>query len=91
MLKGEKIILAVEPEYKILSKKFNRDIRQYVFTIKKAEIQFDRTANELALDKSILFSLPSEDIYDVGYTHGSEAVLKERVALLETKRKLNSK
>ncbi|TAK73114.1 MAG: hypothetical protein EPO11_09000, partial [Gammaproteobacteria bacterium] len=52
-----------EPEYKIVSKKFNRDLNQYIFAIEtKEQIRFDRTAEELAKDKNVLAYMCLQDI-----------------------------
>ncbi|TAK78571.1 MAG: hypothetical protein EPO11_01085 [Gammaproteobacteria bacterium] len=79
---------ATNTVYRIASKRFHREIKQYLFTIETGEIQFERTADELAGNQDILANLPFHDVYDVGYTHGSEAILKEQKALLAAKKKI---
>lgn len=77
------------PAYKIVSKKFDKTIQQYIFNIETAEQQrFLRTAEELSKDKNLLKQLDLNDIYDIGYTQGSESILKEKMALLMVKNKL---
>jgi hypothetical protein len=76
----------MQPSYKIVSKKLDKEIQQYIFTIEtKDQVRFIRTADELSLDSKLLSHMDINDIYDVGYTHGSESVLKERAALLLAK------
>lgn len=71
---------------KIISKKFDRDTQQFIFTIQSNENnQFTRTAEELSKDKELLASMSFYDIYDLGYTHGSESLIKERTALMLAK------
>jgi hypothetical protein len=75
-----------EPFYKIISKKFNKEIQQYIFTIQTLENKhFTRTANEIAQNKELLKNLSFSDVYDIGYTQGSESILKEKLALLLAK------
>ena len=69
--------------YKITSKRFDRDSNQNIFTIETNKNQtLSRTANEIAQDKNLLAKMELEDVLDIGYTHGSESVLKEKLALL---------
>lgn len=66
------------PVYKIISKKFDRKIKQYLFTIEtKDQIRFIRTGTELSLDKNLLSNLETGDVYDIGFTQGSESILSE--------------
>lgn len=75
-----------EPTYKIVSKRFDAKMQQYIFTIEtKEHIRFTSTAEELSLDKNLLSNIGMQDIYDIGYTHGAESILKERVSLLLAK------
>ena len=76
-----------EPRYKIISKRFDVKLQQYIFTIEANDnIFFDSTAEELSRNKNILSNIGIQDIYDIGYTQGSESVLKEKAALLLAKR-----
>jgi hypothetical protein len=77
-----------EPRYKIISKKLDRESQQYIFTIEtEGNIRFERTAEELSYDKDILLNMNTEDVYNVGFTQGSESVLRERVAILLMKKR----
>lgn len=71
------------PQYKLISKILDKKNSQYLFTIgTKNGLQFTRTANELSKETHILSNLTICDILDVGYTQGSESILKEKLALL---------
>lgn len=75
--------------YKIVSKTFNRELQQYVFTIEtKDKLRSTLTAEELSKDKKLLLDMNIEDIYDIGYTQGYESILKEKIGLLLEKRKI---
>jgi hypothetical protein len=75
-----------EPKYKIISKKYDRESQQYFFTIaSKDKATFILSADELSKDKILLYNMNIQDIYDIGYTHGSEAIIKEKTALLLAK------
>lgn len=70
-----------ESIYRITAKKFDSKIKQNMFTIEtKENIRFIRTASELSCDKNILLNMSKEDIYDVGYTQGSESVMNEKIS-----------
>ncbi len=76
-----------EHSYKIISKKIDRLSKQVIFTIETREkIKFTRTADELSKDRTLLENLNFQDIYDIGYTNGTEQILKEKTALLLIKR-----
>lgn len=80
-----------EKIYKIISKKYDKDTSQYVFVIEiKDQQMIVRTSNEIAQDKELLFNMDIHDIFDIGYTQGSESVLKEKKALLISKSKNKS-
>lgn len=71
---------------KIISKRYDRDLQQFIFTIKtKDKVQFSRTADELANDKKLLTNMDINDIYDICYTSGAESILKEKTMLLLAK------
>jgi hypothetical protein len=71
-----------DPLYKVVSKKIDKELGQYVFTLEnKNNDYFIRTAEEIAHEKNILMNLDWLDVYDVGYTHGIEGILKEKCAL----------
>ena len=75
--------------YKIVSKTFDRESQQYVFTIEtKDMLRSIRSAEELSKDKKLLLGMNIEDIYDIGYTQGYESILKEKIGLLLQKRKI---
>lgn len=75
-----------EHSYKIISKKIDHISKQFIFTIETREkVKFTRTADELSKDRALLENLSFQDIYDIGYTNGSEQILKEKTALLLTK------
>ena len=77
-----------EPLYKIISKRLDSEIQQYIFTIEtKENIFFTRTAEELSRDKNLLSNISMQDIYDIGYTQGAESILKEKASLLLAKQK----
>ena len=68
-----------EPEYKIVSKRMDTKLQQYIFTIEnKNGIRFDNTAEELSRNKNLLSNIGMQDIYDIGYTQGTESILKEK-------------
>lgn len=74
-------------KYKILSKHFDNELQQYIFTIgTQGQLRFMRTAEELSVDKEILSDLALTDIYDVGFTQGTETILKEKTAFLLAKK-----
>ncbi len=76
-----------EPAYKIVSKKMDRDAQQYLFTIRgEDKALFIRSADELSQDKDLLENLAIHDIYNIGYTAGSESILREKTALVLAKR-----
>ena len=65
--------------YKIAAKKMDRKTARYYFIIETNDkIRFIRRADELAKDRTVLFNMPKDDIYDVLYTHGRESLLNER-------------
>jgi len=69
----------INPAYKIVSKRFDSELQQYVFTIEDKEATlFKRTAQELSNDKNLLLNIDINDIYDIGYTRGAESILKEK-------------
>lgn len=77
-----------EPRYKIVAKKFDKAEQQHFFTLQGADQQqFVRSAEEIAGDKMILKNLCIEDVYDVGYTQGSEGILREKLFLMLKKKK----
>lgn len=77
-----------EPAYKIITKKLNQETKEFIFTIETREqVRFNRTAAELSRDKNLLRNMSIHDIYDIGFTQGSESVLKEKAALLLARHK----
>lgn len=72
--------------YKIVSKRLDREIKQYVFTLETSENQYlTCTADEISKDKNILMNISKDDVYDVGYTQGSESIIKENKQMLIAK------
>jgi len=72
--------------YKISSKKYDRDNQQYIFTIETdGHTQLTYTAEELSKNKHLLAHMDFDDIYDIGHTQGTESILKEKAALLLAK------
>ena len=77
------------PVYRIVSKRFNAKIQQFIFTIEtKDNIRFATTAEELSKNQELLANIGVQDIYDIAYTQGTESILKEKAALLLAKQKL---
>lgn len=77
-----------EPLFKIISKKFDRTRLEHTFVIELKKNQtISRTTNEISSDKKMLFNMESEDIYDIGFTQGSESILKEKSAILLARQK----
>lgn len=74
--------------YSIISKALDKSIQQYVFVIKTPENELlRRTAPEIANDKELLHNLNFDDVYDIAYTHGSESIIKEKMAIALAKNK----
>ncbi len=75
-----------KPNYKIVSKKYVHELQEFIFTIETHENQtLNRTSNEIANDKKMLGNMDLRDVFDVGYTKGSESILKEKLAILLAK------
>jgi len=75
------------PNYRIVSKKFDRASNEYIYTIADNESnQFVRSATELSKDKNVLANMGVYDIYDVGFVQGAESIIKEKTALLLAKK-----
>lgn len=82
----------IEPTYKIISKRFDTELQQYIFTVEdKKSISFKRTAQQLSSDKNLLSNIGIQDIYDIAYTRGAESILKEKALLLLAKQKNDEK
>ncbi|WP_296619962.1 hypothetical protein [Marivirga sp.] len=78
----------IEPLYKIVGKRYDKELQQYLFTIEdKKGTQFKKTADELANDKKLLTNIDIQDIYDIKFTQGAESILKEKALLLLAKQK----
>src|SRR3990167_7162571 len=55
-------IVNQEPKYKIVSKKFDKELKQHLFTIEnKDQIRFTRTAEEISQNKELLFDFCKGD------------------------------
>ena len=77
-----------KPTYKIISKKYDYEAKQNIFLIEiENQQKIARIADEIARDKELLANMDIGDIFDIGYTQGSESVLKEKMALLLAKQK----
>ena len=73
-------------KYTIISKKFNKELQQNIFVIEDdKKIKFARTAEEIVKDKQLFNHLSFEDIYNIGYTQGTESIIREKIALLLNK------
>ena len=76
--KLESFLQLQDAKCKILSKKYDRNTRQYVFTVEPAGQQSIKyTAQELSNNKNLLKDMNVDDVYDIAYTHGSESIIKE--------------
>ncbi|MEO8400313.1 MAG: hypothetical protein ABI597_00780 [Gammaproteobacteria bacterium] len=77
-----------EPAYTVVSKKVDPTSKQFIFTIEtRDKVRFNRSAEDLSKDKNLLENMDIRDIYDIGYTQGSEQIIKEKTALLLAKHK----
>jgi hypothetical protein len=76
----------MEPIYKIISTKFDSTIQQCIFTIEtKENIRFTRTASQLSSNRDLLLNMSKQDVYDVGYSKGSESILNENTSIYNAK------
>lgn len=77
-----------KPKYKIIANTFCEKLRKMFFSIKKYDSNelANKTAEEISANLSVLSSLSSEDAHRIGYTYGSENILRES----EEKYKLQS-
>jgi hypothetical protein len=76
------------PAYKIMSKKWEQRNQETIFVVGEAKddgTQFALTANALNGHKEILLNMDQQDIFDVGYTLGSESVIKEKLEIQRVK------
>ena len=75
------ILFPCRARYKIISKSYNRVIQQTIYTIEISQtnntIQKKFTALEIVNNSLILGKLSPQETYDLGFTVGSEIVLKE--------------
>lgn len=72
--------------YKIVSKRFDKRIQQFIFTIEdNTSIRFNSTADELSKNKNLLANIDPQDVYNIGYTQGAESILKEKMLLASKK------
>ncbi|MGC1854785.1 MAG: hypothetical protein WA659_05380 [Candidatus Aquirickettsiella sp.] len=84
--KRENIILfPCQAYYKLTAKNYNHILQQTIFTLEITRAtkitQKKLTALEIAKNPLILEKLTPQEIYDLGYTVGSEAILKEIIYL----------
>ncbi len=74
--------------YKIIERRFDKALQQHVYIIEDQEqIRYARTVVDLSNDRNFLRNMDISDIYDIGFTHGCESILKEETALLLAKEK----
>lgn len=80
------------PKYKILSKRMDKEIQQYIFTIEDNNgVRLNYTAYEISRDKNLLANISIQDIFDIGFTQGFESILKEKSSLLLAKKNIGHK
>lgn len=82
LCKRENIILfPCQAYYKLIAKNFNHILQQTIFTLEithaTKNTQKKLTALEIANNPLILEKLTPQEIYDLGYTVGSETILRE--------------
>lgn len=80
--KMENIILfPCQAYYKLIAKNYNHILQQTIFTLEITRVnkitQKKLTALEIANNPLILEKLTPQEIYDLGYTVGSETILRE--------------
>ena len=74
-------------EYRIVSKRLDRQSKKYIFTLQIAEdLYIDRHAEDISSDKNILYALKGEDIFDIAFTQGCESISEEMKLLKELKK-----
>lgn len=79
---AEFLSVSTTPVCKIISKTLDKKNREHVFTIEfEDEMLISRTAIEILNDKNLLSSMQMEDILEVGFTQGSESILREQYEL----------
>lgn len=74
--------------YKIISKKWERQSGETIFTVRETKndgVQFALTASSLNENKNLLLHMSAQDIFDIGYTQGSESVAKESIEIEKVK------
>lgn len=68
--------------YKIISKKYDRDHKNHIFTLETTDqLLFNATTEELSKNKDTLNNLKSDDVFDIGYTQATESIIKENIVL----------
>jgi len=64
--------------YTVLSKKLNRELNTYTYEIEDCTgTQFSCTADEIYANRTMLDEMHSHDIFDIGFTIGSESISRE--------------
>lgn len=75
------VLFPCQADYKLIAKNYNPILQQTIFTLEITHpskiIQKRLTALEIANNPIILEKLTSQEIYDLGYTVGSETILRE--------------
>lgn len=75
------IIFPCQAYYKLIDKNYNHILQQTIFTLEITRIntitQKKLSALDIANNPLVLEKLSSQEIYDLGYTVGSETILKE--------------
>ncbi|WP_342147459.1 hypothetical protein [Rickettsiella endosymbiont of Aleochara curtula] len=75
------ILFPCQAYYKLIAKNYNHILQQTIFTLEISRVnkitQKKLTALEIANNPLILEKLTPQEIYDLGYTVGSETILRE--------------
>lgn len=79
--RGNIILFPCQAYYKLIAKNYNHTLQQTIFTLEISRAhqitQEKLTALEIANNPLILEKLTPQEIYDLGYTVGSESILRE--------------
>lgn len=79
--RGNIILFPCQAYYKLIAKNYNHTLQQTIFILEVSranQITHKKlTALEIASNPLILEKLTSQEIYDLGYTVGSETILRE--------------
>jgi len=79
--RGNIILFPCQAYYKLIAKNYNHTLQQTIFILEISRAnqitQKKLTALEIANNPLILEKLTPQEIYDLGYTVGSESILRE--------------